>query len=124
LSLVIRPSRSNFFISIIKSKTGELVKSFSAGKLKIKTTKKKRAIQSFVRLLQLVVEYLQRQHIFSLGTLYFKLSYISPYIRFSQFLIKKIVRFFKDHKFKIKRWLFNIRRSHASALRLPKIRRK
>lgn len=130
ISLIISNSRSNFFFSLVNTKTGGLLRLLSSGKLpEFYTTREKRSTPAFELLCVYLNYYLKSYYLknnkhLSLDYIKFIFNFNIVRAKLNYKLLQSFRKKLKKYKIKIRRFFIIIKRPHSLGARQAKPRRK
>lgn len=123
-SLIITNSRSNFFISLVDTKTGHLNKSSTSGKFSFQTSQEKRSLLAFQTTLVSICLYLKSIKVANLDYIKIIINFNINKVKFNKFYIFNLLSILKNYKIKFLRLLVVLKRPHSLGTRKPKLKRK
>lgn len=99
-SLIINITVRNFFINIVRSKSGSPVKVISGGTLKAKTRRLRRSIAIFIKAFMLAIKFLKVRNITKLKFIKISQDSQNPYLRITTKNIHFMMKLLKNNNLK------------------------
>lgn len=124
LNLMVNFTRSNYYLTLAKAKNGNVIKTFSAGNLKIKTARKKRLTYTLYALLSEAGKYLKLIRTNRLGKLILDYPQYSRRTGVEISNVSKITGVLRKAKVRWRRLIQQPRRPHGLPVRACVLRRK
>jgi hypothetical protein len=124
-SLIINLTSRNFFINVVRSKSGSPIKIFSGGTMKVKTKRLRKAFATFTKAFLIAIKFFKFRSIYKLNFIKIIQDSINPGIKINVKNIRFLNKLLKDNSIKrVKRWILTTKYIHGLPPRGPKLRRK